>query len=190
MTLRTRVLTTVAAIGLVVGGCSGDNDAKSSDQQTTQSALQKEQQAWAKSLCTSIAPTTAPIQPPATAGVAPSEAKKSIATFLDTLGTRLDAQGTAFKQAGPPPGVDAAVYDTALKNLTAASDTLDDITQRFTQAKGESAEQIQSSLNDVSEGLAISASYGGPIAEMAQGNASLKAAFESTDACKDLLPPT
>lgn len=180
MNRTTRATLALAALGLALSGCTGSSEEEPKAQATPQDK-------WAKTLCEGLAPTTAPVEPPATAGADVAASKKEIVTFLQTLHDRLDTQGQVLKDVGAPPEVDPAAYAKARTSLASGASTLEDVIKRFKKADPADAEQMQSSLVQVSESLAGSASYQGPLADLSASDANLKKAFESNEECVAIM---
>lgn len=173
-----RVMLAGAAMGLVLGGCTG-----SSDEPEAQATPQEK---WAQSLCKALEPTTAPVEPPATDGSA-AESKEAIMTFLRTLRDRLEAQAQVLQEAGTPPEVDAAAYDQAKKSLDTGAQTIQGVIKNLKSAATSDADQMQTALMSVSESLAESSSYEGPLAELSASDAGLKQAFEKDETCTSIM---
>lgn len=182
MNRTTRATLAVAALGLALSGCTGSTD---EDPQAETKATP--QDSWAKSLCEGLAPTTAVIDPPATEGADVAESKEAIVTFLETLQERLQSQAGVLKDVGAPPEVDPAAYKSARKSLKDGASTLDGVIDRLKQASPKDASQMEASLLQVSETLASSASYQGPLAELSASDETLKTAFENNDQCKMIM---
>ena len=180
MNRTTRATLALAAIGLALGGCTG-----SSEEEPKAAATPQDE--WAKSLCEALAPTTEPVSPPATDGADVVASKKAVAAFLQTLHDRLDAQSAVLKDVGAPPDVDPAAYKKARTSLDSGAATLEDVLKRFKKANPKDAEQMQASLMQVSETLAGSASYQGPLADLSASDANLKKAFENNQQCVSIM---
>lgn len=180
MNRTTRATLAVAALGLALTGCTGSTDEEPKAEPTAQDK-------WAKSLCEGLAPTTAVIDPPDTEGSDVAESKQAIVAFLKTLHDRLDSQAGVLKDVGAPPEVDPAGYKKARKSLKQGATTLDGVIDRLEQASPKDASQMEASLMQVSETLASSASYQGPLAELSASDDRLKKAFEANDQCVSLM---
>lgn len=174
-----RVMLAGAAAGLVLGGCTGSSD-------EPEAAAATPQEKWAQSLCQALEPTTAPVEPPATDGSA-AESKEAIMTFLRTLRDRLEAQAQVLQDAGTPPEVDAAAYDQAKKSLDTGAQTLQGVIKNLKAASTANADQMQATLLQVSESLAESSSYEGPLAELSASDEGLKKAFEKDETCASIM---
>ncbi len=177
MNRMTRAMLAAASMSLVLAGCVGSSD----DPEPTA------QDKWAAALCESLEPTTAEIQPPATTDDDVDATKTAILEFLRTIRERLDNQAQVLADAGAPPEVDVAGYDKAKKSLADGSATLTDVIQRFKEADPKDATDMQASLLQVSESLAGSASYQGPLAELSASDTALEKAFENSKKCTELM---
>lgn len=182
MNRTTRATLAFAAAALALSGCTGstDDSPKAEPEATPQDT-------WAQSLCEGLAPTTAAIEPPSTEGTDVAESKKAIVGFLQTLQDRLNSQAGVLKDVGAPPDVDPAAYKKARQSLRQGSTTLKDVIGRLKEASPQDASQMQASLLQVSETLAGSASYQGPLAELSASDETLKKAFENNDQCVSIM---
>lgn len=177
MNRMTRAMLAAASMSLVLAGCVGSSD----DPEPTA------QDKWATSLCEGLAPTTAAIEPPSTDAADVAETKAAILDFLRTIRERLDSQAQVLADAGAPPEVDAAAYDAAQQSLADGSATLSDVIKRLKKADPQDATQMQDSLLQVSESLAGSATYQGPLAELSASDKSLEKAFENSKECTAIM---
>jgi len=173
-----RVVLAGAAMGLVLGGCTGSSDEPE--------AKATPQEQWAQSLCKALEPTTAPVEPPTTDGSA-AESKEAIVTFLRTLRDRLQAQAQVLQNAGTPPEVDPAAYDKAKESLDTGAQTIQGVIKNLKAAATQDADQMQAALLQVSESLAEPSSYQGPLAELSASNEGLKQAFEKDATCASIM---
>lgn len=174
-----RVILTGAAMTLVLGGCSG-----ATQQHDPKTATPQQQ--WARSLCQALEPTTVPVEPPATGGSA-AESHEAIVTFLRTLRDRLEAQAAVLEDAGVPPEVDPATFERAQESLDSGARTLRDVIWDLQSADSADAGQMEAALRQVSESLAESSSYDGPLAELSAGDEGLKKAFENDKTCVSIM---
>ena len=166
-----------AAMSLVLAGCVGS----SGEPEPTA------QDEWAQSLCEALAPTTAAIEPPDTEGASVKETKAAILQFLRTIRERLDNQAQVLADAGAPPEVEEAAFTSAQESLAQGSTTLTDVIKRLKDADPKDAGEMQANLLQVSESLAGSASYQGPLAELSASNKSLEKAFENSKECTEIM---
>lgn len=173
-----RVMLAGAAMGLVLGGCTGSSEEPE--------AKATPQEKWAQSLCQALEPSTAPVEPPATDGSA-AESKEAIMTFLRTLRDRLETQAQVLQEAGTPPEVDAATYDQAKKSLDTGAQTIQGVIKNLKSASTKDADAMEATLLQVSESLAESSSYEGPLAELSASDEGLKKAFEKDETCASIM---
>ncbi|MFO6451079.1 MULTISPECIES: hypothetical protein [unclassified Aeromicrobium] len=176
-----RVVLAGAAMGLVLGGCTG-----SADEPEAQAKPATPQEQWVQSLCKALEPTTAPVEPPATGGSA-AESQEAIVGFLRTLRDRLEAQAAVLDDAGAPPEVDPASFDQAKESLASGAKTLQGVIKNLKAASSEDADQMEATLLQVSESLAESSSYQGPLAELSASDEGLKQAFEDDKTCASIM---
>lgn len=170
-----------AAMGLVLGGCTG-----SADEPEAKAKPATPQQQWVQSLCKALEPTTAPVEPPSTSGTA-AESQEAIVGFLRTLRDRLEAQATVLDDAGAPPEVDPASFDQAKESLASGAKTLQGVIKNLKSASSADADQMEATLLQVSESLAESSSYEGPLAELSASDEGLKKAFEDDETCASIM---
>lgn len=171
----------VAAVGLVVAGCSA------SKQAPEPRPLDSPAVAWAEKVCVSVEAGAAKLSTlPAMDTTDPVSTRDGMVAYLGDLVTALGGLADGIRAAGTPPVPDGTVaVDNALRTLTTTRTGIETAVATLSGTSTADPVALRRAMEDVGTGLAQLGTEEGPTKDL-KANPELRDAFSKAPACRRL----